>query len=88
MRPRTSALDDLLKKHKLTSQDDGEKKFEFSAFERVMTEMTNSSTGIGGILSAMVYQIEQDNAKEQIKAAGASQPVTAGAGAQSMHGDE
>jgi len=26
-----------------------------------MTEMEGASTNIGGILSAMVYQIEQDN---------------------------
>lgn len=32
------------------------------AFERVMTEMDSGSTSVGGILSAMVYQIEQDNA--------------------------
>jgi len=47
----------------LTSQDDGEKNFCFTAFDRVMTEMDGASTNIGGILAAMVYQIEQDNKK-------------------------
>ena len=34
-----------------------------------MTEMVGASTGIGGILSAMVYQIEQDNILEGKNAA-------------------
>ena len=33
-----------------------------------MTEMQSGSTNIGGILSAMVYQIEQDNIKAKNKA--------------------
>ena len=35
--------------------------------ERVMTEMDGASTNIGGILSAMVYQIEQDNIEKNSK---------------------
>ena len=32
-----------------------------------MTEMDGASTNIGGILSAMVYQIEQDNIEKNSK---------------------
>ena len=32
-------IDELLAKHRLTSQDDEEKKFEFKSLDRVMTEM-------------------------------------------------
>ena len=49
-----------MKKQQLVSQDDLEKNFSFKAFERVMTEMDGASTSIGGILSAMVYSIEND----------------------------
>lgn len=41
--------------------DDGERNFDFKSLERVMTEMEGATTSIGGILSAMVYQIEQTN---------------------------
>lgn len=59
---RRDVIKDLLAKQKLTSCDDvGDKNFSFKALERVMTEMDGASTNIGGILSAMVYQIEQDN---------------------------
>ena len=55
---RKHGIEDVLKKHRLTSQDDGDRKFDFNAFERVMTEMEGATTNIGGILAAMVYQIE------------------------------
>lgn len=54
-------IDEILSKHKLTSMDDGERNFDFKSLERVMTEMEGATTSIGGILSAMVYQIEQTN---------------------------
>ena len=60
---RSSVMADILKKQKLISQDDGDRNFSFATFDRLMTEMDSASTNIGGILAAMVYQIEQDNKK-------------------------
>ena len=47
----------------MASLDDELKKFDFQAFERVMSEMTSGDTSVGGILGAMIYQIEESNKK-------------------------
>ena len=55
MSRKRNVIAELMKKNKLTSQDDGDKKFNFKSFERVMTQMEGASTNIGGILAAMVF---------------------------------
>ena len=45
------------------SVDDGIREFDFEAFERVMSEMKSGDTTVGGILGAMIYQIEETNKK-------------------------
>ena len=54
-------INEILKKNALNSVDDEEKQFGFKSFERAMSQMECSSTNIGGILAAMIYQIEEDN---------------------------
>ena len=41
--------------------DDETKDWDFQAFERVVSEMESANTTVGGILGAMVYQIEEAN---------------------------
>ena len=47
----------------MMSVDDGIREFDFEAFERVMSEMKSGDTTVGGILGAMIYQIEETNKK-------------------------
>ena len=47
----------------MMSVDDGIRNFDFEAFERVMSEMKSGDTTVGGILGAMIYQIEETNKK-------------------------
>ena len=47
----------------MASIDDELRKFDFEAFERVMSEMTSGDTTVGGILGAMIFQIEETNKK-------------------------
>ena len=54
-------MEELIKKNRLKSVDDEPKNFKFKSFERAMTQMDCANTSIGGILSAMIYQVEADN---------------------------
>lgn len=36
----------------------------FEEFRRVMADMNSASTDVGGILSAIIYQIEQHNKED------------------------
>ena len=56
-------MEELLKKNRLKSVDDNPKNFNFKSFERAMTQMDCANTSIGGILSAMIYQVEADNSE-------------------------
>ena len=47
----------------MMSVDDEKKEWDFQAFERVVSEMESASTTVGGILGAMIYQIEEANKK-------------------------
>ena len=55
------------------SMDDQDRNFDFSSYDRAMSQMDSASTSIGGVLAAMVYQIEQDNLEEK-KAAATAEP--------------
>ncbi len=44
--------------------DDEPRNWDFSHFDRVVSEMHSGSTSVGSILGAMVYQIEKQNAGE------------------------
>ena len=61
-RPKTS-LAARQRKRQMMSVDDGIRDFDFEAFERVMSEMKSGDTTVGGILGAMIYQIEETNKK-------------------------
>lgn len=61
-RPKTS-LAARQRKRQMMSVDDGIREFDFEAFERVMSEMKSGDTTVGGILGAMIYQIEETNKK-------------------------
>lgn len=57
-------MEEILRKQKSMSVDDQDRNFDFSSYERAMSQMDSATTTIGGVLAAMVYQIQQDNLKE------------------------
>lgn len=61
-RPKTS-LAARKRKRQMMSIDDQPRNFDFDAFERVMSELKSGDTTVGGILGAMIYQIEETNKK-------------------------
>jgi hypothetical protein len=42
------------------SKDEEEKEWDFKHLDHVLTQITSQQTGIGGIMAAMIYQIDQD----------------------------
>ena len=56
-----------MKRQKLLSLDDEKKKWDFQEFGRVMSELDGATTGVGGILAAMMYQIEKTNNEDKLK---------------------
>jgi len=51
-----------------SSKDEEEKEWNFQHLDQVLTEITSANTGIGGILAAMIYQIDTDSKKGEGKA--------------------
>jgi len=49
------------------SKDEEEKEWNFEHMDQVLTEITSANTGIGGILAAMIYQIDSDSKKQATK---------------------
>ena len=47
----------------MMSIDDQPRNFDFDAYERVVSELKSGDTTVGGILGAMIYQIEETNKK-------------------------
>jgi len=45
------------------SKDEEEKDWSFPHLDQVLTEITSQNTGIGGILAAMIYQIDNNSQK-------------------------
>lgn len=60
-RPDTSQLQKRLEAQKLRSVDDDPKEWDFSAYNKVLSEMKCESASIGSVLAALMFQIEEDN---------------------------
>lgn len=52
-----------MRKKMMISLDDEPRNFDFQSFERVVAKMDSANTTVGGILGAMIYQIEEANKK-------------------------
>jgi hypothetical protein len=74
-RPRTGAsqaeIKDLETKKKLAMMgvDDEPKEWDFTHYNKVVSEMQSGSTSVGSVLSAMIFHIEEENKIDPIIAA-------------------
>lgn len=58
---RDASMTQFLKENATRSCDDDNKTWNFQHFERVVNQMSSTSTSVGSILAAMVYQVEKQN---------------------------
>jgi len=60
------------------SKDEEEKEWNFKEMESVLTEITSKQSGIGGILAAMIYQIDHNSKKASAKGVSSASPASGG----------